>query len=55
MKFTDAMIRALQPAAQRYDVREADGFGVRLALQRWADHLERLVGGEAVGNVVAFR
>lgn len=55
MKFTDAMIRALQPAAQRYDVREADGFGVRVALQRWADHLERLVIGDVAGNVVAFR
>lgn len=55
MKFTDAMIRTLQPAEARYDVREADGFGVRVALQRWADHLDRLVGGEAVGNVVAFR
>ena len=31
MKFTDTMIRALKPAAERYDVREADGFGVRVA------------------------
>lgn len=28
---------------------------MRVALQRWADHLERLVSGEAAGNVVAFR
>lgn len=26
----------------------------RAALQRWADHVERIIGGEAGGNVVAF-
>jgi hypothetical protein len=26
----------------------------RAALRRWADHVERLVAGEAGGNVVAF-
>gem|GEM_PF-5044944 len=28
---------------------------MRVALQRWADHLDRLVSGEPAGNVVAFR
>lgn len=28
---------------------------MRLALQRWADHLDRLVSGQPAGNVVAFR
>jgi hypothetical protein len=26
----------------------------RAALQRWADHLDRIVAGESAGNVVAF-
>ena len=28
---------------------------MRAALQRWADHVERIVRGEALGNVVEMR
>ena len=28
---------------------------MRAALQRWADHVERIVSGEALGNVVEMR
>ena len=45
------MIRTLQPAEARYDVREADGFGVRVAVGRSSGSAGWRGGGGECGGV----
>lgn len=37
------------------DPHSGDGRVLRAALQRWADHVDRIVSGEALDNVVEMR